>query len=145
MPATWFTREEKSSKEFVLHPLSEMDSWQVELLYQNAVRASSSLGDGIEDILKEEVVLESDPNFKVMLCKNGGVLSLKKRQKTSGFFSLGGPQFTLQRGYGAYTVEGTKMMKGSTDESRFRTTITLSQFTSIDLDFTLKAKTMITR
>jgi len=106
MPATWFTREEKSSKEFVLHPLPEMDSWQVELLYQNAVRASSSLGEGIEDILKEEVILESDPNFKVMLCRNGGVLSLKKRQKTSGFFSLGGPQFTLQRGYGAYSVEG---------------------------------------
>lgn len=109
MPATWFLKEEKSSKEFILQPLPEMDSWQVELLYQNAVRASSSLGEGIDEILKEEVTLESDPSYKVVVNRSGGILSMRKRQKSAGFFSLGGPQFTLQRGYGAYTVEGRSL------------------------------------
>eukprot|EP00804_Cyclotella_cryptica_P010135 CCRYP_018498-RB/>CCRYP_018498-RB protein AED:0.40 eAED:0.40 QI:216/0.6/0.66/1/1/1/6/0/631 len=106
MPATWFTKEEKSSKEFVLQPLPEVDSWQVELLYQNAVQASSALGEGIDDILKEEVILESDPGFKVVVWRAGSVLSMKKRPKTSRLFSFGEVQHTLQRGYGQYTIEG---------------------------------------
>lgn len=106
MPATWFTREEKSSKEFILQPLPEVDSWQVELLYQNAVRASSSLGEGIDDILKEEVILESEPGFKVVVWRAGSLLSLKKRPKTSKFLSFGEIQYTLQRGYGQYSIEG---------------------------------------
>ena len=108
MPATWFTREEKNSKEFVLQPLPEKDSWQVEMLYQNAVRASSSLGEGIDGVLKEEVILESEPQYKVCVSRNGGLLSMKKRLKKSNFFSLGEVQYTLQRGYGQYTIEGKK-------------------------------------
>jgi hypothetical protein len=95
-----------SSKEFILHPLPEVDSWQVELLYQNAVRASSSLGEGIDEILKEEVILESDPGFKVVVWRTGSQLSMKKRPKTLRLFSFGEVQFTLQRGYGQYTIEG---------------------------------------
>lgn len=106
MPATWFTREEKSSKEFILQPLPEVDSWQVELLYQNAVRASSSLGEGIDEILKNEVILESDPGFKVVVWRAGSLLAMKKRPKTSKLFSFGEIQFTLQRGYGQYIIEG---------------------------------------
>jgi hypothetical protein len=106
MPATWFTREEKSSKEFILQPLPEVDSWQVELLYQNAVRASSSLGEGIDDILKEEVILESDPEYKVIVWRAGSLLAMKKRPKTSKLFSFGEIQYTLQRGYGQYIIEG---------------------------------------
>lgn len=108
MPATWFTKEEKNNnkKEFILHPLPEADSWQVELLYQNAVRASSSLGEGLDEILKEEVILESDPKHKVCVVRNGGLLCMRKRPKKSNFLGLGEIQFTLQRGYGQYTIEG---------------------------------------
>eukprot|EP00956_Cyclotella_meneghiniana_P041072 scaffold214132_cov23-Cyclotella_meneghiniana.AAC.1 len=107
MPATWFTREEKSSKnEFILQPLPEVDSWQVELLYQKAVQASSSLGEGIEDIVKEEVLLESDTGYKVVVWRAGSVLAMKKRPRRSSFLSFGEVQYTLQRGYGQYTIEG---------------------------------------
>jgi len=107
MPATWFTKEEKKNqKEFILHPLPEADSWQVELLYQNAVRASSSLGEGLEDVLKEEIILESDSQYKICVVRNGGLLSMRKRPRKTNFLGFGEVQFTLQRGYGQYTIEG---------------------------------------
>lgn len=108
MSATWFSREEKSNKEFILHPLPDGDSLQVEMLYQNAVHASSTLGEGIEEILKEEIVLESDPDFKIFVSKQGGggLLSMKKRPKSSNFFSFGDTSTLLQRGYGQYSVYG---------------------------------------
>lgn len=108
MPATWFTREEKrgSKNEFILQPLPEVDSWQVELLYQKAVQASSSLGEGIEDIVKEEVLLESDQEYRVVVWRVGSLLAMKKRPRTSKFLSFGEVQYTLQRGYGQYTIEG---------------------------------------
>jgi hypothetical protein len=107
MSATWFVKEEKKNqKEFTLHPLPEADSWQVEQLYQNAVRASSSLGEGLDDILKEEVILESEPNSKVCLVNNAGLLSMRKRPLKSSFLGFGEVQVFLQRGYGQYTIEG---------------------------------------
>eukprot|EP00579_Thalassiosira_antarctica_P017591 CAMPEP_0201928006 /NCGR_PEP_ID=MMETSP0903-20130614/19947_1 /ASSEMBLY_ACC=CAM_ASM_000552 /TAXON_ID=420261 /ORGANISM="Thalassiosira antarctica, Strain CCMP982" /LENGTH=680 /DNA_ID=CAMNT_0048466351 /DNA_START=223 /DNA_END=2265 /DNA_ORIENTATION=- len=107
MAATWFTKEEKKNqKEFTLQPLPELDSWQVELLYQNAMSASSSLGEGLEDILKEEIVLESEPMYKVCVIKNGGLLCMKKRPRKSNFLGIGEVQYSLQRGYGQYTIEG---------------------------------------
>jgi len=108
MPATWFQKEEKKSnnKEFILHPLPEQNSWQVELLYQNAVRASSSLGEGIDAILKEEIVLETEPVYKVQVQLNGGMLSMRKQPRKSSFLGIGEVQFTFQRGYGQYTIEG---------------------------------------
>ena len=109
IPATWFQREEKkkNDKEFVLVPLPEADAWQVELLYQNAVRAASSLGEGIDEILKEEVVLETQPEYKVCVVRNhGGMLCMRKKPRKSAFLGIGEVQFTLQRGYGQYTIEG---------------------------------------
>ena len=108
MAATWFSKEEKSGnkKEFILHPLAEAESWQVELLYQNAVRASSSLGEGIAEILKEEIILESDTEHKVCVVQNGGLLCMRKRPRKSNFLGIGEVQYTLQRGYGQYTIEG---------------------------------------
>uniref|UniRef100_A0A7S4MCP5 DDHD domain-containing protein n=1 Tax=Odontella aurita TaxID=265563 RepID=A0A7S4MCP5_9STRA len=103
--AIWFWKEEKSSKEFILHPLSETDDHLVERFYQKILEASSSLGNGLDAVLKEEVSLEDDKDFKVTIIKSGGILSLKKRPKKG--FALGlGNQFSLQRGFGAYTVEG---------------------------------------
>lgn len=110
MPATWFTKVEKTKnqKEFVLQPLPEADSWQVELLYQNAVRASSSLGEGLDDVLKEEIVLEdkSEPRYKVCVVRTGNLLCMRKRPVKSNFLGIGEVQYTLQRGYGQYTIEG---------------------------------------
>lgn len=107
--ATWFIKEEKKNnqKEFILHPLLELDSHRVEMLYQNAVRASSSLGEGIDEILKEQVVLESDPNYRVcVVSSNAGLLSMRKRPLKSSFLGFGEVQIPLQRGYGQYTIEG---------------------------------------
>jgi len=111
LPATWFTKEEKNpknQKEFILKPLPEVDSWQVELLYQNAVRASSSLGEGLDDIFKEEIALQSELNYKVCVVRNGGSgqLCMRKKPTKSNLFGFGEVQSTLQRGYGQYTIEG---------------------------------------
>eukprot|EP00577_Skeletonema_sp_RCC1716_P009182 CAMPEP_0113378088 /NCGR_PEP_ID=MMETSP0013_2-20120614/3505_1 /TAXON_ID=2843 ORGANISM="Skeletonema costatum, Strain 1716" /NCGR_SAMPLE_ID=MMETSP0013_2 /ASSEMBLY_ACC=CAM_ASM_000158 /LENGTH=694 /DNA_ID=CAMNT_0000260271 /DNA_START=464 /DNA_END=2548 /DNA_ORIENTATION=+ /assembly_acc=CAM_ASM_000158 len=109
IPATWFTQTpnpKSKNKEFILEPLPEVDSLQIELLYQNAVRASSSLGEGLDSILQEEVVLESDPTFKVCVVRNGGLIAMRKKPKKSVLFGLGEVQITLQRGYGQYTIEG---------------------------------------
>lgn len=101
MPATWFTREEgKNSKEIVLVPMEEEDAMQTEDLYQQAVAATSSLGKGINAVLKEEALLK-DEEHKVVVVKNGSVLTMKK--KPIGWF---GTTFALQRGYGPYEIEG---------------------------------------
>jgi len=102
--ATWFWKEEKGSKgskDYILRPLSERDDKLVEKFYQRILEASSSLGEGLNTVLREEIMLEDDKEFKVVILKSGGTLSLKKR--TKNFF---GPSFSLQRGYGSYTVEG---------------------------------------
>ena len=108
MPATWFTKEMKKDKknEFILQPLPEEDSWQVELLYQNAIRASSSLGEGLEEILKEEIILEKESDYKICVVRNGGLLCMRKKPRKSNFLGIGEVQSTLQRGYGQYTIEG---------------------------------------
>jgi len=107
MPATWFTKEEKQNKkEFILQPLPEQDSWQVEHLYQNAITASSSLGQGIEEILKEEIILEKESDYKICVVRNGGQLCMRKKPRKGNFLGFGDIQFTLQRGYGQYTIEG---------------------------------------
>lgn len=107
MSATWFTKEEKKNqKEFILQPLPEADSWQVEHLYQNAITASSSLGQGIEEILKEEIILEKESDYKICVVRNGGQLCMRKKPRRGNFLGFGDIQFTLQRGYGQYTIEG---------------------------------------
>jgi hypothetical protein len=98
--ATWFTKEERKSKEFVLVPMSEEDATQVEELYQRGVQATSSLGEGIDKVLKEERMLQ-DEEHKVVVMRSGNLLSMKKKPK--GWF---GATTELQRGYGPYTVDG---------------------------------------
>lgn len=98
--AIWFVREEKSSKELLLHPVSNpQDSEKIEALYQKAVAATSSLGRGIASVLQEEIVLSDDSKARIR--QIGGVLCMQKTP--SGWFSS--PQ-TIQRGYGQYTVDG---------------------------------------
>lgn len=98
--AVWFRREEKSSKEVILHPIDDpADSALVEQLYQKAIGASSSLGAGISSVLKEEVVLGNDA--RVTILKVGGSLRIVYKEK--GWFAS---SQLLQRGYGEYTIEG---------------------------------------
>jgi len=106
--ATWFIKEEPKSKEFVLVPMDEEDALQIEELYHRAVAATSSLGEGIDKVLKEEKALK-DEQYKVVVMKNGSVLSMKKKPK--GWF---GATFELQRGFGPYEIEGEEeeMMLG---------------------------------
>jgi len=100
--AAWFTRVEKSSKEIVLHPLSERDGSKVEDLYREAVAASSSLSRvSLDDVIKEEILLEDETGYKVLIMKIGRTLTMKK--KSTGLF---GASYNLQRGYGEYTVPG---------------------------------------
>jgi len=100
--ATWFAREEKASKEFAIVPIAREDANVVESFYQNVVKATSSLGKGLDSIMNDERELPSDPSYKVIILKSGkGVLSLKKKQK-----SWFGTTYDLQRGYSEYKIDG---------------------------------------
>lgn len=99
--AAWFTREERSSDEILLHPLSEGDGDKVEAFYHRIIAASSSLGAGLNTIIKEEVHLDGEKGFKVLLKKVGGSLTMKKQS-----ISMFGASYNLQRGYSPYTVPG---------------------------------------
>ena len=99
--ATWFIKEEKSSKDVLLKPMPQTDADLVETLYQKAVEATSSLGKGLESVLNEEIML-TDGESKVTLFKAGSnALSMKKKPK--GWF---GGTMDLQRGYTEYSIEG---------------------------------------
>ena len=98
--ATWFMKEEKSSKEFVLLPMPTEDATVVEELYQRAVAATSSLADGIDSVLQEEAMLNDD-KYKIIVMKYGNIFKMKKKPR--GWF---GASYDLQRGYGHYEIEG---------------------------------------
>lgn len=99
--ATWFTKEEKNSKEYLLIPMSTADAALVEELYQRAVLATSSLGKGLQTVIDEQVVL-TDEAYKISILKNASnILTMKK--KPTGWF---GTNFDLQRGYGEYFIPG---------------------------------------
>mmetsp|Transcript_30020 Transcript_30020/g.49586 ORF Transcript_30020/g.49586 Transcript_30020/m.49586 type:complete len:669 (-) Transcript_30020:281-2287(-) len=100
--ATWFTKEEKSSKEVLLRPIPDDDANTVEIVYQLAVEATSSLGKGLDSVLTVEKELLVDTDYKVVIFKSGtNALSMKK--KPVGWF---GNSYDLQRGYNEYSVEG---------------------------------------
>ena len=81
--------------------MPQEDGDQVEILYQKAVEATSSLGKGLDSVLNEELFL-ADNESKIVLSKSGSnILSMKKKPK--GWF---GTTYDLQRGYTEYSVEG---------------------------------------
>ena len=103
--ATWFivTEQKKDSSgkmRPVLEPMADVEADQAEALYQKAVHAASSLGTGIDPILSEQMKLEGS-EYHIELVKDSGVYKLQK--SPNGWF---GKSFDLQRGYGAYKVEG---------------------------------------
>ena len=69
-------------------------------MYQRAILASSTFGDGIEPLLKEKVDLDAE-NYHVEVCKENGYYVMKKVY--NGWFAK---SFVLQRGYGNYVAEG---------------------------------------
>jgi hypothetical protein len=115
---TWFVVEEYRKNESgspdgqkarpILSPLPDDQALLVEDLYQRAIFAASSLGDGIDPILKERVPLEGtgcaadSTNYHVEVAREGGG-NYRLRKSPNGWF---GKSFDLQRGYGAYKVEG---------------------------------------
>lgn len=103
--STWFLKDD-SGKEPVLHPIHEDDGDEgaIEELYQRAVKASSSLGDGISSVVNESVTLSDES--KVTIVKSGEKLKLVLKKK--GWF---GAVQNLQRGYGEYSVEGEEEEK----------------------------------
>lgn len=104
--AIWFVVEEhkkdaKTGKTRpVLSPMPDHEAERVEDFYQRAIYAASSLGTGIDPLLKEQVALEGT-DYNVEIAKEGGHYHMKKSPK--GWF---GKSYDLQRGYGAYTIEG---------------------------------------
>jgi len=99
--AIWFRKEEKKKNEYVLHPLyqNRADADAIEALYQTAVRASSSLGEGVSSVVNTGIELSD--GTKVTIVRTSG--SLKLVWKETGWF---GSQYDLQRGYGEYAVDG---------------------------------------
>jgi hypothetical protein len=98
--ATWFVVDD--SDENRIDPMSEHDAKVAEELYQKAIYASSSVGPGIESVMKEEADLEN-PDYKVMIAKADGKYCIRKSLK--GWLGMG-KSFDLQRGLGAYNVPG---------------------------------------
>lgn len=88
----------------VLTPLPEEQAQLVEDLYQRAIYAASSLGEGIDPILKERIPLEGPDagDYHVEVYREGGN-HYRLRKSPNGWF---GKSYDLQRGYGAYKVEG---------------------------------------
>lgn len=111
--AIWFIRKDPNNtqdKEQNLEPLwNEADTQKIETLYQMAIEASSSFGQGIESLLSQQIELED--GSKVLLVKTGGGNTLCMHKRPQGWLAS---SQSLQRGYGGYTVEGeeTELMLG---------------------------------
>ena len=98
--AIWFVKDEATNP-VVLHPVrNDEDQIKMETLYQKAVQATSSLGQGIDSLLQLQVSLD-DGETKIQVNKAGDTLTM--RQIPPGWFKN---SVVLQRGYGAYHVEG---------------------------------------
>ena len=82
--------------------MSDKDATTVETLYQQAIYAASSLGSGMESVLKkkEDVELE-DTDYCAKIVLSDGHYVVRKSLK--GWF---GKSYDLQRGFGAYVIEG---------------------------------------
>lgn len=102
--ATWFIRSEdpKDKNRFLLTPITDVPTTMaIEELYQQAVYAASSLGSGLDELLKEQVPISNDHHVAVQRSSDGHYLL---RKVPNGWF--GGRSFDLQRGYGSYATEG---------------------------------------
>jgi hypothetical protein len=99
--ATWFMKkeDENDKKKTQLIPMEDNDAQVAEQLYQNAIYAASSFGEGIESIDQHYPLFEE--KYRVELQKQNGQYLIRK--VPTGWFDK---SIDLQRGYGAYKIEG---------------------------------------
>jgi hypothetical protein len=99
--ATWFMKkeDENDKNKTMLIPMEDRDAQVAEQLYQNAIYAASSFGKGIESIDQSYPLLEE--KYRVEVQKQNGQYLMRK--VPTGWFAK---SRDLQRGYGAYTLEG---------------------------------------
>ena len=103
--ASWFVIVRSNPKTLV--PLLWEDAEKVESMYQKAVKALSTFGDGKKSITNEEILLsDNEQRFKAVVASFGENMSIRRRPISW----LGGLAFSenslIQRGYGSYTVDG---------------------------------------
>jgi hypothetical protein len=103
--ATWFIRLEdpKDKQRHILEPITDVPTTMaIEELYQQAVHAASSLGNGIEKVLTVQVPISPDHHVAVQRSSDGHYVL---RKVPNGTWFRGRGQ-DLQRGYGSYTAPG---------------------------------------
>lgn len=91
--------DENDKNKTLLIPMEDRDAQVAEQLYQNAIYAASSFGKGIESIDQSYPLLEE--KYRVEVQKQNGQYLMRK--VPTGWFAK---SRDLQRGYGAYTLEG---------------------------------------
>jgi len=104
--AIWFEKHYNRSdkRQITLLPVSAHDETQMENFYQEAIQATSSLGNGLRSILKKRSSLENN-DYIVVIFRSPSGLCLKKRPKSNSPLSLEA-HIELQRGYGEFQVDG---------------------------------------
>eukprot|EP00980_Cylindrotheca_fusiformis_P007714 scaffold1637_cov108-Cylindrotheca_fusiformis.AAC.3 len=98
---TWFmrTEDENDKNRVQLIPMEERDAQVVEQLYQNAIYAASTYGNGIKSI--DQSLPLFDEKYRVEVQQQSGQYVMRK--VPTGWFAR---SYDLQRGYGAYKLEG---------------------------------------
>jgi len=99
--ATWFVKkeDENDKSKSVLIPMDDRDAQVVEQLYQTAIYAASSFGEGIDSIDQAMPLFEDNYQVKIEQQNRHYIM----RKAPTGWFAK---SYDLQRGYGAYKVEG---------------------------------------
>lgn len=140
--ATWFmkTEDENDKSKIRLMPMEDKDAQVVEQLYQNAIYAASSFGNGIKSI--DQYLPLFGEKYRVQVQQQNGQYMMRK--VPIGWFAK---SYDLQRGYGAYTLEGVE------EEERLRPVNHLvfvihgvgeAMFSKDDVKFTLSMREEMT-
>jgi len=99
----WFVV--KNPKGPTLEPVLPFeDACKIEGLYKGTIKSSNALAT-VKDKSSEEVKLTSEGEFKVVVSRSNGRISLRKKQ-ASGFGAILDKGKLLQRGFGNYDVKG---------------------------------------
>jgi hypothetical protein len=103
--ATWFSRSEdpKDKARTILEPITDIPiTTAIEELYQHAAHAASAMGNGIDQVLKEEVPISETHHAAVERSSDGHYII--RKVPNGNWFR--GKSIDLQRGYGSYHVPG---------------------------------------
>jgi hypothetical protein len=103
--ATWFIRSEdpKDKSRYILEPITDIPTtFAIEDLYQQAAHAASSMGNGMDEVLKEQVPISENHHAAVEKSSDGHYVV--RKIPNGNWFR--GKSVDLQRGYGSYLVPG---------------------------------------